>query len=68
MKIDTKIPPPARSNSAKRDWKKLPVGGSFEFDDVKPQAIVSSWAAYNIAGTYSIKHIEGNRYRFWRLK
>lgn len=49
------------------DWDRVPVGASFDFDDAKPQAVLSSFAAHLMRGKYRVRHLGGGRYRFWRL-
>lgn len=49
------------------NWDQVPVGASFDFDDAKPGAVITSFGAYLMRGKYRVRHLGGGKYRFWRL-
>lgn len=60
-------PPPAKSTRKRWDLDNIPVGASFEFEDVSPEALIGSFGHHLARGKYRIMRLGGSRHRFWRL-
>lgn len=67
VRVDRPAPTKRRTGARRYNWDQVPVGGSFEFDDVSKEAVVGSFGHYLAAGKYAIRHLGDGRYCFWRL-
>lgn len=68
IEVRTDLPPPCPNRTRRRwDWENVPVGGSFEFEGVRPEAVIGSFGHHLAAGKYRVRALGDGRYRFWRL-